>query len=70
MIRRGRSEPEQVGYVPMGIREARGLGLHELVESIRGGQPPSPDGTLALHVLEAVDAIIRSSAERRVVDLP
>jgi predicted dehydrogenase len=70
VLRRGRSEPEQVSYTSLGGQETRGIGLHRLVESIRGGRPQSAGDTHALHVLEAVDAIIRSAAERRVVDLP
>jgi len=69
VLRRGRSVPEQVPYTSLGRQETRGLGLHHLVGSIRGGRPQSPGDTPALHVLEAIDGIIRSAAERRVVEL-
>ena len=63
-LRRGRGEPEPVPYTTDGARETRGLGVHELVESMRAGRPHQASGALALHVLEAADAVIRSSTER------
>ena len=68
-LRRGRGEPEPVPYTADGAQETRGLGLHELVESMRAGRPHRASGALALHVLEAADAVIRSSTERAVIDL-
>jgi predicted dehydrogenase len=68
-LRRGRGEPEPVPYTADGGQETRGLGVHELVESMRTGRPHQASGALALHVLEAADAVIRSSTERTVVDL-
>ncbi len=68
-LRRGRSEPEEVSYPPLDKQETRGLGLHDLVESIGEGRPHRASGTHALHVLEAALAIGRSAAERRVIDL-
>ena len=67
--RGGRSEPETVSYPALGKRETRGLGLHDLVESIGEGRPHKASDTHALHVLEAALAIGRSAAERRVIDL-
>ena len=67
--RAGRSEPETVSYISEGKRETRGLGLHDLVESIGEGRPHEASGARALHVLEAAVAIGRSAAERRVIDL-
>ena len=68
-LRRGRGEPEPVPYTPDGAQGTRGLGVHELVESMRTGRPHQASGALALHVLEAADAALRSSAERIVIDL-
>jgi predicted dehydrogenase len=68
-LRHGRGEPEPVPYRDGGAQETRGLGVHELVESMRTGRPHRASDTLALHVLEAADAVIRSSAERRAIDL-
>jgi predicted dehydrogenase len=68
-LRRGRAEPEEVSYPALGGQETRGLGLHDLVESISEGRPHRASDTHALHVLEAALAIGRSAAERRVIDL-
>ena len=64
--RGGGSEPETVSYPPPDRQETRGLGLHDLVESIGAGRPHKASDTHALHVLEAALAIGRSAAERRV----
>jgi predicted dehydrogenase len=68
-LRHGRGEPEPVPYRDGGAQETRGLGVHELVESMRAGRPHRASDTLAQHVLEAADAVIRSSAERHAIDL-
>jgi predicted dehydrogenase len=68
LIRDG-AEPEPVAYTSRGGQEARGLGLHDLVESMRAGREHRAGGALGLHVVEAADAVVRSAAERRVIDL-
>ncbi len=67
--RGGGSEPETVSYPEPDRQQTRGLGLHDLVESIGEGRPHKANDTHALHVLEAALAIGRSAAERRVIDL-
>jgi len=67
--RRGRSEPEEITYPALDGRETRGLGLHDLVESIGEGRPHRASDKHALHVLEAALAIGCSADERRVIDL-
>jgi predicted dehydrogenase len=66
---RDRAKPQPVPYTSRGAQETRGLGLDELVESMHAGRDHRASGALALHVLEAADAVVRSSAERRVIDL-
>ncbi len=68
-LRRGGSETELVTYTSLGKQETRGLGVHDLVESIGEQRPHRASDASALHVLEAADAISRSAAERRVIDL-
>jgi predicted dehydrogenase len=68
-LRRGRDDPELVPYTADGAQGTRGLGVHELVESMRSGRPHQASAALALHVLEAADAALRSSTERTVIDL-
>ncbi len=42
----------------------RGIGLSEMADSIRAGQPPRASGELAFHVLEVMEGIHRSSGNR------
>jgi predicted dehydrogenase len=65
----GRGDPEPVTYDTYGDREARGLGLQDLAEAVRDGRPHRANGALALHVLEAAEAIVRSGDESRIVEL-
>lgn len=69
ILRRGRSE-EAVQYDSRAARETRGLGLEELADALRAGRPHRASGELALHVLEAAEAAVRSAEERRAVDVP
>jgi predicted dehydrogenase len=49
--------------------ETRGIGLHDMVEALRAGRPHRASGELALHVLEAMHAILQSADEGRTIDL-
>ena len=69
VVRRGRDEVETVEYVSGGAQETRGLGIEELVESLRAGRPHRASGELALHVLEAAEAAVRTAEERRAIEL-
>jgi predicted dehydrogenase len=68
-LRRGDQKAKRVKYASRGKQEARGIGLHDLVESMRAGRPHRASGDLALHVLAAAEAVDRASRERTVVDL-
>ncbi|HET7130408.1 MAG TPA: Gfo/Idh/MocA family oxidoreductase [Gaiellaceae bacterium] len=65
----GRGEQEPVAYASYGDREARGLGIQELAEALRERRPHRASGRLALHVLEAAEAIARAGEEGRVFQL-
>jgi predicted dehydrogenase len=67
-LRRGRTE-ETVLYESRGAQETRGLGIEELAGALRTGRPHRASAELALHVLEAAEAAVRSAEERRAVDL-
>jgi predicted dehydrogenase len=69
LLRRGKDEPRRIPYEDRGAQETRGIGLHELVESMRAGRPHRAAADLALHVLTTADAIGRAEAERRVIDV-
>jgi predicted dehydrogenase len=66
ILRRGRDAGEQVAYDSRGPQETRGLGIDELVESLRAGRPHRASGALALHVLEAAEAVERGGGELRI----
>jgi predicted dehydrogenase len=68
-IRSGRSDWEPVAHRPRRDIDRRGLGLHDLVEAVNEGRPHRASGELALHVLEATHAILRSAEEGITVEL-
>lgn len=61
---RWRTLPPSAGYVD----GARGVGLLDFVTA-DAGRTPRADGELALHVLETMNALLRSSAEGRRIEL-
>jgi predicted dehydrogenase len=62
-IRSDRSDWEPVAREPRRDIDRRGIGLHDLVEAVNEGRPHRASGELALHVLEATHAILRSAEE-------
>ena len=50
-------------------RDARGIGLHDLVDAIGAGRPHRASGRLGLHVVEVARGILRTAEEGRVVDI-
>jgi predicted dehydrogenase len=60
-----REVPVSAGYEGAG----RGYGLADMARAIETDRPHRASGQLAYHVLEAMDAILCSSAEKRVVEL-
>jgi predicted dehydrogenase len=68
-VRRGRTD-EAVSYTSLGAQETRGLGLDELAVALDAGRPHRASAELALHVLEAAEAALRSAEEGRAVGVP
>ena len=66
---RGVEEPELVAVEGYGDREARGLGLDDLAAALHDGRPHRASGELALHVLEAAEAIVLSAESGATVSL-
>jgi predicted dehydrogenase len=57
--------PDSAGYIDTG----RGVGLADMAEAIQENRPHRASGRLALHVLEIMDAILRSSREKAVIEI-
>jgi predicted dehydrogenase len=68
LLRRG-DEERPVLYESRGAQEARGIGIEDLAAALAEGRPHRASAELALHVLEAAEAAIRSADEERVVTL-
>lgn len=51
--------PDSAGYIDTG----RGVGLADLASALDEGRPHRATGQLAFHVLEVMDAVLRSSSE-------
>jgi predicted dehydrogenase len=57
--------PESAGYPNAG----RGYGLADMARAIATNRPHRASGELAFHVLEVMDAVLRSGAEHRVIEI-
>jgi predicted dehydrogenase len=66
-IRRSRGGWEEVSYPRAGARDARGLGLHDLVEAIAENRPPRASAELAAHVVDVATSILASGERASVV---
>ena len=60
-VRRGRGEWNEVAYRSRGPQEVRGIGLHDLVDSISTGREPRASGRLALHVVDLARSILEAA---------
>lgn len=57
--------PDSAGCIDTG----RGVGLADIADAIEEDRPHRASGRLALHVLEVMDAVLRSSDEKAVVEI-
>ena len=65
--KRGRGGWEELPYTSFGGADARGIGLHDMVEAITAGLPHRASGELGAHVVEVARGILLSAAEGRIV---
>jgi predicted dehydrogenase len=68
-MRRGREGWQDVPFAARGGRDARGIGLHELVEAIAAGRPERASGSLGLHIVDVARSILTAAAESRIVEI-
>jgi predicted dehydrogenase len=68
-LKRGRGGWEDVPYASRGARDARGIGLHDMVEAIRDDRPHRASGLLGAHVVEVVRGILAAAHEGRTVEI-
>jgi predicted dehydrogenase len=68
-VKTARGELETVAYESRGPQETRGLGLHELFESLQAARPHRASAELGLHVLESATAVLDSAREGRTVEI-
>ena len=63
--REWRTIPDSAGYIGTG----RGVGLADMADAIENDRPHRASGRLALHVLEIMDSILASSAQRATIPI-
>jgi predicted dehydrogenase len=68
-VRSPRGEWEDVAVTGRGDRDTRGIGLDDMLRSLATDRAHRASGHLALHVMEAATAIVRSSDEGRTIAL-
>jgi predicted dehydrogenase len=68
-LRRNRGDWEVVRYHSRGAREARGIGLQDLVEAVGERRAPRASGRLAAHIVDVARSVLQAAAERRTVDV-
>jgi predicted dehydrogenase len=67
--RRKRGEWEEVTYDSRGEREARGIGLQDLVDAVEEKRAPRASGRLAAHVVDVARSVLQAAAEGRTVEV-
>jgi predicted dehydrogenase len=68
-LRRNRGDWEEVRYHSRGAREARGIGLQDLVEAVDERRTPRASGSLAAHVVDVARSALQAAAERSTVEV-
>jgi predicted dehydrogenase len=68
-LRQGKKEWRDVPYETRGDRDARGIGLADLVDAIANDRPHRASAEMALHVVDVARRILAAAAEKRTVDV-
>jgi predicted dehydrogenase len=67
--KRGRGGWEEIPYASRGGADARGIGLHDMVEAIAAGRPHRASGQLGAHIVEVARGILLSAEQARVIEI-
>jgi predicted dehydrogenase len=68
-LRNGRDGWRDVPHGARGGRDARGIGLQDLVESILEGRAPRASGRLAHHVVDVARSVLAAAEQGRTLDV-
>jgi predicted dehydrogenase len=68
-LRRDPGDWEEVRYQSRGAREARGIGLQDLLEAVEERRTPRASGRLAAHVVDVARSALQAAAEGRTVEV-
>jgi predicted dehydrogenase len=68
-LRRNRGDWEEVQYHPRGAREARGIGLQDLIDAVEETRAPRASGRLAAHVVDVARSVLQAAADSRTVEV-
>jgi predicted dehydrogenase len=68
-LRAKRGEWQEVPFQSRGAREARGIGLQDLVDAVEEGRTPRASGRLAAHVVDVARSVLQAADERRTVEI-
>jgi predicted dehydrogenase len=68
-LRQGRGGWAELPYATRGARDARGIGLHDMVEAIESGRPHRASGLLGAHIVEIVRGILQAADAGHVVEI-
>jgi predicted dehydrogenase len=68
-LRRLRNGWSEASPRPLGDQDARGIGLHDLVEAIATDRPHRASGELAHHVVDVARTILAAAAEGRTLEV-
>ena len=69
LMKAGETEPFIVETALAFTENSRGLGVWDMIGAIEEGREPVASGTIALHVLEIMHALVRSGEEKRFIEL-
>jgi predicted dehydrogenase len=68
-LRRARGEWQDMRFAANAHQDVRGIGLHDLVESLTNGHPHRASGELAHHVVDVARTILASAEEGRTLEV-